>query len=137
MTNTSEIEIKVAEVVDYLKFQGQFSRALQKVVTRKVTVAAAKKAGISVSDEDLQQAADAFRLAHGLNTAENTEKWLTSNGISEDAFEAHLEANLLIHEFTNQLEKQTDKEKVLAVPVIQDFARKVIYQNWVREQMEE
>ena len=42
----TEIEVTVAEVVDYLRITGQFTPSLREVVTRKITADAAKKRGI-------------------------------------------------------------------------------------------
>jgi putative peptide maturation system protein len=39
-----------------------------------------------VSEEELQAAADAFRLTHGLYSAEATHRWLAEMGVSEEQF---------------------------------------------------
>ena len=106
MAKLNEIEIAVAEVVDYLRMTGQFSPALREVVQRKITAEAAKKARMKVSNGELQKAADTFRVANGLNKASDTDAWLKSNGVSLEAFEEFLEANLLINKFKDALGKE-------------------------------
>ncbi len=109
MAKLNEMEIAVAEVVDYLRMTGQFSPALREVVQRKITAEAAKKAGMRISTGELQKAADIFRVANGLHKASDTDTWLQSNGISAEAFEEFLETNLLINKFKDALGRKTAK----------------------------
>jgi len=77
-----EIEVAVAEVVDYLRVTGRFAPALHDVVVRKVTVAAARKSRLRVTPKQLQRAADAFRAINGLSKASDTKAWLRASGIT-------------------------------------------------------
>ena len=135
MAKLNEIEIAVAEVVDYLRMAGQFSQALQEVVQRRVTAEAAKKARIKVSNGELQKAADAFRVANGLSKASDTDTWLRSNGTSVEAFEDFLETNLLINKFKDSLEKKTGKGKYLTSTGVKESVREMIYQDWLVKAM--
>jgi hypothetical protein len=135
MTKLNEIEIAVAEVVDYLRMTGQFSPALREVIQRKITAEAAKKARIRVSNGELQKAADTFRVANGLNKASDTDRWLKSNGVSLEAFEEFLETNLLINKFKDALEKKTAKGKYLVSPGIKESVKEMIYQDWLANAM--
>ena len=135
MAKLNEIEIAVAEVVDYLRITGQFSPALREVIQRKITAEAAKKARIRVSNGELQKAADTFRVANGLNKASDTDRWLKSNGVSLEAFEEFLETNLLINKFKDALEKKTAKSKYLASPGIKESVKEMIYQDWLANAM--
>ncbi len=131
----NEIEIAVAEVVDYLRMTGRFSPALRDVVHRKITAEAAKKSKIKVSNGELQKAADTFRAANGLNKASDTERWLKSNGITLEAFEDFLEINLLINKFKDALEKKTAKGKYLTSPGVKESVKEMIYQDWLAKAM--
>ena len=130
-----DIEVAVAEGVDLLRITGGFAPALREVVQRKVTAAAAKKAGVKVTGAQLQKAADAWRLANGLQKAEDTEAWLTANGVSVEAFEAYLETNLLMSKFKDQLEKKASKKKYQASEGIKDTVRQMIYDEWLAKAM--
>ena len=132
---TKDLEISVAEVVDYLKITGRFTPALREVVERKITVEAAKKKGFKVTTHKLQKASDAFRAIHGLHKSSDTKKWLKSNGISEEILEEYLETNLLITMFKDQLEKKTSKTKYLSSPAIKESVRQSIYQDWLKKQL--
>jgi hypothetical protein len=132
---TKDLEISVAEVVDYLRLTGGFSPVLRDVVERKITADAAKKKGIKVTTQKLQKASDAFRVIHGLHKSSDTKKWLKSNGISEETLEEFLETNLLISMFKDQLEKKTSKTKYLSSPTIKESVRNSIYREWLKNQL--
>jgi hypothetical protein len=132
---TKELEISVAEVVDYLRITGRFTPALREVVERKITAEAAKKKGLKVTTQKLQKASDTFRAIHGLHKSSDTKRWLKSNGISEEILEEHLETNLLISMFKDQLEKKTSKTKYLSSQAIKESLRQSIYQDWLKNQL--
>lgn len=125
----------MVEVVDYLRITGQFLPALREVVQRKITAGAAKRARMKVSTRELQRAADAFRVAHGLNKAKDTDEWFESNGISVEAFEEYLQTNLLINKYKNNLEKKVSKRKYLESQMVKESVRELIYQDWPQKQM--
>jgi hypothetical protein len=135
MAGQKGLEISVAEVVDFLRITGRFQPAVREVVERKLTVEAAKKKGLKVTVPELQKAADAFRLAGGLKKASDTEAWLKSMGISVEALEDFLEANLLIGKLMDTLEGQEVPQKYLTSPLVKDAVRGMIYQDWLGKQM--
>lgn len=128
---SNEIEVAVAEVVDYMRMTGKFAPALSEVVQRKVTAEAAKKSGIKGSTKELQKTVDAFRVVNGLSKASDTNKWLKSNGISVESLEEFLETNILISKYKDKLEKKTGKNKYLASAGIKESVREMIYQDWL------
>jgi len=130
-----EVEIAVAEVVDYLRITGQFAPALKAVVERKVTALAARKSGIKVSTKQLQSAADTFRAMNGLIKASDTEKWLKQNGLTVEALEDYLETNILINGFKNKLEKKASSAKYMKAPIIKESVKELIYKDWLKNEM--
>ncbi|MBN1848973.1 MAG: hypothetical protein JW932_10345 [Deltaproteobacteria bacterium] len=130
-----EIEVAVAEVVDFLRMTGRFSHALREVVSRKVAVAAAKKMRLSVTTAQLQKASDTFRIMHNLNKASDTNNWLKANGLTVEALEEYLETNLLINQLKDALEKKTAKGKYLASPIIKETLREMIYKDWLEKEL--
>ena len=51
----------------------------------------ARRAGLSVNDQELQQAADNFRLKNGMATTEQTQQWFQREAITSEDFAAGLE----------------------------------------------
>jgi len=135
MQPIEEMEVRVAEVVDYLRIRGDFTPALREVVGRKVAAQNAIKAGIVVTDEELQRAADVFRASRGLHKASDTESWMKSVGLTDESLESFLETSLLVSKFKDHLANNTDKAKYFKLEGVQDTVRELIYQDWLQEQM--
>jgi len=55
--------------------------------------------------EDYVDAAKAFRMAHGLTTGEEMERWLAHCGITPGQFEAHFAARSLLARFSSRLDE--------------------------------
>ena len=125
----SEIEVAVAEVVDYLRINGDFAPALAEVVQRKVTADAARKSGLKVTAAELQRAADGFRAIRDLLKASDTERWLQANGITVEALESYLETNILISKFKDQLAKRG--KKLLKSKAVAETVRELAYREWL------
>ena len=82
--------ISVEEFLQTLKLSGQFEGLVEQLVRDRLTVQAAKKQGMHVSEEDLQERADQFRRVHGLHRASDTNKYLDALHVGLDEFEAFL-----------------------------------------------
>jgi len=130
-----EIEVTVAEVVDYMRITNRFAPSLREVVERKIAVEEGKKKGIKVSTKELQKAADTFRLINDLSTASDTNAWLKSNGISLESLEEYLETNLMIYKLKDKLEKETNKSKFLSTQEVKEVIRDLIYEEWLRSRL--
>lgn len=128
---SSDMEVTVAEVVDYLKITGRFIPSLRTVVERKVTAESARRAGVRVSGKDLQRASDVFRVSHDLSKASDMKRWMKAHGITQEVFEHYIETNLLISRFKDRLAKKTKASKTLASPVIHASIREMTYQDWL------
>lgn len=131
----ASIEVSVSEVVDYLRMKGDFSPALRKVVERKVTAEAARGKGLSVSDDELQKGADTMRVALGLHSAQDTEEWLKSMGLTVEALEKHIETNILVNKFKDMLVRQADTKAFLQRKEVAEVVRELVFQDWVQKQL--
>ncbi len=131
----NEIEVTVAEVVDYLRIAGQFAPVLREVVGRKITAEAARKRRIKVGTAELQKAVDVFRAVNGLSKASDTARWLKASGITVEILEAYIETNILISKLKDALEKKTSKSKYVSTPGIKESVRDMIYQDWLKSQL--
>jgi radical SAM protein with 4Fe4S-binding SPASM domain len=89
-------EITVADVFNHMKITGNYAPSLLEIINSKVTAEAAKRAGVVVSTDELQRAADIFRSVRGLKEAVSAEKWLEGQNLSLETLEDFLETNLLI-----------------------------------------
>ncbi|RJF96061.1 peptidylprolyl isomerase [Noviherbaspirillum saxi] len=90
MTDIVRIDDEVINVDDFvriLKLGGQFESLVEQIVRDKLTVNAAKKGGIPVSAEEIQERADQFRRVQGLHRAADMNQYLDALGVSLDEFE--------------------------------------------------
>jgi parvulin-like peptidyl-prolyl isomerase len=89
--------IDLAEFVRTLKLTGQFEALLEQFVRDRLAVLGAKKAGIKVSEAEIQERADQFRRVRGLHRASDTNKYLDAMRVSVEEFEGFI-ANSLYQE---------------------------------------
>jgi peptidylprolyl isomerase len=82
--------IGVAEFMQTLKLSGQYEGLVEQLVRDRLTVRSAKKHGVRVSEEEVQERADQFRRARGLHRASDTNKYLDAMRVSLDEFEAFI-----------------------------------------------
>lgn len=86
--------IGVEDFVKALKLTGQFEGLIEQMVRDKLTVRAAKKRGIPVSVEEIQERADQFRRIQGLHRAADMNNYLDALGVSLDEFEVFITDSL-------------------------------------------
>lgn len=91
------------DILDHIKLSCQIPSVLEAIATRKIIEDEAKKAGIEIGLEELQNAADSLRLANQLIKAEDTWAWLDKYHLSLDDFEAIAETNLISAKLANHL----------------------------------
>src|SRR4051794_24951219 len=97
MTAIVKIDDEVLEIEDFvkiLKLTGQFQGLIEQMVRDKLTVRAAKKQGLVVSAEEIQERADQFRRIQGLHRASDTNHYFDALGISLDDFETFITDSL-------------------------------------------
>jgi peptidylprolyl isomerase len=82
--------ISVTEFLQTLRLNGQLQGLIEQFVRDRLAVQAAKKLGIRVSEEEVQERADQFRRARGLHRATDTNKYLDAIHVTLDEFEAFL-----------------------------------------------
>jgi len=100
------------DLIKLLKLDGRFENLMEDILRDKLAVRAAKKSGIVLSDEEVQDKADQYRRVHGLHRARETNDYFDALGVSLDDFESFL-MDMLYH--------QKAKEKVCTETAIQQF----------------
>jgi len=82
----------------FLNRSGMLNKLLREWSLFELLKSEVESRGIKVSDDALQQAADAFRRSQGLCSAERTSAWLESQLLTMNDFESKLESALLREE---------------------------------------
>jgi parvulin-like peptidyl-prolyl isomerase len=71
------------------------SRFIRNAIDAQLVCQAALQAGIEITDEELQQAADSFRTRRDLSDETRTERWLARHSLSQAEWEAALEDEII------------------------------------------
>ena len=107
----TDAKVSVAEILNYMKFEGTYQPVADGVRQRKSAAEAAREAGFRVRSLELQKAADMYRLQRGLFRASDTEMWLDANGLTREDLEDYLETELLARKFIRAQDKKTKSQK--------------------------
>jgi len=100
------------DLIKLLKLDGRFENLMEDILRDKLAVRAAKKSGVALSDEEVQEKADQYRRVHGMHRARDTNDYLDALGVSLDDFESFL---------TDMLYHQKAREQVCTEAAIQEF----------------
>ena len=88
-------QLSLGGLLKRLHARGRLRSLVLDALTEQLVEDEARRAGLSVTKEELQFAADAYRRRHGLSAAADTHAWLSKQGMSVDDFKANLEHDLL------------------------------------------
>ncbi len=100
-----EHEVTADEFVKLLKFSDRYHGLVEDMVADKLTVAAAKRHGIKVTADEVQERFDEMRRIAGLHRAADTNRFLDEMGLAMDDFEQYvidsLHAEKMLAEITD------------------------------------
>ena len=124
------LEVTTTAIIERLKISGQFTDTVQKVIRQQIIKDAAKAQDIVVTDSELQQAADDFRVKHNLYNPNETWRWLQNNCLTGDEFEQLIYESILTPKLIQHLlgdrveayfyEHQLDYQKAVLYEVVFD-----------------
>lgn len=100
MTDLVKIDDEVITSEDFvklMKFAGRFDELMEDIVKDKLTVHAARKQGVTITPEEIQERADQLRRVRGLHRAVDMNRYLDATGFSLDDFESFI-VEMLLHE---------------------------------------
>jgi parvulin-like peptidyl-prolyl isomerase len=134
------IEISSKDLIQQIKLSCQVPQTIQGIVNRKIIDSIAEENNITLEPEELQKAADAFRLTHNLLRADSTELWFQEQYLFLDEFEeivriSALSSKLAQHLFGDQVEPffvkhQLDYTQVVMYEIVlddEDLAMELFY----------
>jgi len=82
--------IDLTEFVRVLKLTGQFETLIEQFVRDRLAVLGARKSGIQVTEDEIQERANQFRRVRGLHRASDTNKYLDALRVSVEEFESFI-----------------------------------------------
>jgi parvulin-like peptidyl-prolyl isomerase len=125
-TINSISEIGSAQIVRHLKLSRQMPNVLKGLIEQKIIEQKATEENITIGEEELQQAADRFRLEHHLITSQDTLAWLQKYSLSVTEFEEliydrTLARKLAQHLFGDRVEAHFSAHQL-------DYTKAIIYE---------
>ncbi len=127
LINSSQtITITKEDILHQIKLSRKIPELVEQIITRKVINAAAEEAGIEITTEELQKAADQMRAMSQLKDAQATWAWLEKYGLSLDDFEEIVYITLLSQKLTTHLFK--DRVEPYFYEHQLDYAGAIIYE---------
>jgi parvulin-like peptidyl-prolyl isomerase len=126
------LEISSEDILTQVKIESMVPSISEKIILRRIIEDEAAQAGIIATVDDLQTAADDFRIKNGLTSSKRTEIWLKLNQLSLDEFEAMIRFQLL----SNSLKKNVLGNKVESYfyQNQMDFDKAVLYEVVLKNQ---
>jgi parvulin-like peptidyl-prolyl isomerase len=91
------------DVIQEVKCSLHLSEVVESIVRRQAIDHATKQLKIQVKPDELQSAADKFRLKNGLSSADATFEWLQQNALSIEEFELFIYAEVLATKLSQHL----------------------------------
>jgi parvulin-like peptidyl-prolyl isomerase len=106
---SKNLQISSAEFLGQLKRSCKLASVIQETVYHQIITDTARAEGITISDRELQAAADNFRLKYNLSDPKVTWEWLQKNHLTGDDFEqligeSVVTAKLIQHLFGDRVE---------------------------------
>lgn len=120
------ITISREDIIHQIQLSCQIPSVIEGIVTRNIIASTAEELGIKVEPEELQQAADKFRIMSKLKNAHDTWAWLEKYSLSLDDFEEMVDTNILSEKLAAHL--FADKVEPFFVEHQLDYAGVVMYE---------
>lgn len=128
----NSINISIQDFLNHIKLSSKIPKIIKEIAKHQIIELSAKKAGINVEVEELQQAADNFRIDNNLYDIEETWSWLQKHYLSLDDFEAIVHANALAKKLAQHL--FADKADSWFYEHQLDYAGAVLYEVILKEE---
>ncbi len=106
--------IGIEQFVRIWKLTGQFESLVEQFVRDRLAVRAAKKHGVRIAPEEVQERADRYRRIKGLYRAADTNRYLDRLGVSLDEFEAFVTDDLYLEKMMEQVCSRAAVEQYFA-----------------------
>lgn len=127
------VDVKASEILDYLKINDLYQPVVRDIMERKLVSLMAARSGLEVSDSDLQQALNAFRMTRGLRKKKDFIRWMELTGISQEMLETHLHRNILISKMKDHLCTEEHRAQLTGDERLNEFMRNLIYEDWLKD----
>lgn len=126
------INISIQDFLNHIKLSSKVPKIIKEIAKRKIIELSAEKAEINLKIEEVQQAADNFRIDNQLHDTQATWSWLERHHLTLDDFEAIVYANALAEKLAQHL--FGDKVDAWFYEHQLDYASAVLYEVVLEEE---
>ena len=126
MSDNTSISITNDEIIKHLKLSRQMPGLLREIHTQKIIRTTAKDKNITLSESELQVAADRFRLQHNLVSSQATLEWLSKYQLSVEEFEELIYNTSLYFKLAEHL--VGDRVQPYFYAHLLDYTKAIIYE---------
>ena len=126
------LNLSPEKIIEQIKLSCQLPSVIQGIASRQIVLAATAKAGITVTAEEIQQAADSVRLANKLHKIEDTWLWLEQHGLTVEQFEELVRYQVLSTKLAQYL--FADKVESFFIANQLDFTQAAIYEVFLDDE---
>ena len=126
------IKISIQDFFNHIKLSCRIPKIIEEIASFQIIELTAQEAGINLEVEDVQEAADNFRIENQLQSTEATWSWLQKHHLSLDDFEALVCANALAEKLGQYL--FADRVDSWFYKHQQDYAGVVLYEVILEEE---
>ncbi len=106
-----DIQLSAEDIFASLHRRGQLLPLFRGVAMEAIIEHAARKVGLTVSDQELQAASEELRRHLGLQSAEKTLQWLAEERLSVEQLERRVELDVLTEKLKNHLLERFGEER--------------------------
>jgi parvulin-like peptidyl-prolyl isomerase len=123
---SEQISISQEDLIQQLKFSRLMPKIIKEIARRKIISETAQAQNIVLSELEIQQAADSFRLQNNLSSSEATLNWLKKYSLSLEEFEQLIYYNSLSLKLAQHL--YSDRVEPYFYQHNLDFTKAVIHE---------
>lgn len=99
----NSVDINIQDFLSHLKLSCRIPKITEEIASMQIIELAAQEQGIKVEKQELQQAADSFRISNKLFNTEETMSWLNKYHLTLEEFEGLVYANALTQKLAQHL----------------------------------
>ena len=103
ISKAPENSISASQIIQSIKLSRKMPAVLAELVNQKIIETTATQENIIVNEDELQKAADRFRLENKLISSQDTLKWLEKHHLSITEFEQSLKMEILSQKLAHHL----------------------------------
>ena len=103
MVNFKSVEIKTAEIEEYLRQEIKLKEICSRILQRKIIAEAAAARDIAIADEEIEAEANKIRCSLHLEKAADTLTWLQDNLLDPDRWEISINQKLLAQKLAKKM----------------------------------